>query len=89
VGDVVFLPGTTPADINRGPRKAETVLRWAIENNIQDVTVIGNAPDGTRFVLSSVGDVEKEVGMLMDAVTFLSSGDYLNAPVEADDKDPA
>lgn len=75
MGDVVFLPGVTASDLETGARQSESTLRWAIEKGMQNVTIVGNAADGGLLLVTSVSDVDKQIGMLMTAVNMLSTPD--------------
>lgn len=76
MADVLILPGVERRDLVGEDLPEAEVLQAAIDNRITDVVVIGRQRDGTQYVSSSMCDVDKAVGILFAAATWLAAGVY-------------
>lgn len=72
MAEIFVLPGVERRDVLES-LPAEKVLIGAIELGITDVTVIGRDREGKPYVATSMSDMDRAVGRLMHAVTYLSS----------------
>lgn len=88
MGEVIYLPGVEPQDAAPETEPDEpasvsdnAVLTHALKLGVTNVIVVGRQKDGARFVSSGPMDNDKMVGVLMDAVTFLTNGVYDSAVV--------
>ena len=72
MGDVVCMSGVERRDIVGPILPAAHVLQAAIALGIDEVVIVGRCRDGTRYVATSINDMDKVVGVLMDGVSNLS-----------------
>jgi hypothetical protein len=79
--EVFVLPGVERRDILGVNLASEEVLRFAIEQGVTDVVVIGRDRHGEQYVASSLADCDRAVGMLMRAATFLARVTVVRAAV--------
>lgn len=70
---VFVLPGVERRDLAGPSVPSEDVLRGAIEKGVADVVVVGRDRAGGLYVAGASPDVDRTVGMLMRAVSMLSS----------------
>lgn len=72
MADVHVLPGVERRDLLE-PLPCEQLFAKAVEAGVIDAVVVGRGRDGQLYVASAGSDVDRDVGLLMRAVTFLSS----------------
>lgn len=84
MAEVHVLPGIERRDLAGEPVPSHEVLRAALDKGITDVIVVGRQRDGTPYVASAGNDVDRDVGMLMRAVSFLSSAELVPSKVDTD-----
>lgn len=71
--DIHTLPGIERRDLNGGPVPCEVVLREAIDAGVTSVIVVGRDRAGGLYLASSGSDADRDVGILMRAVTYLTT----------------
>lgn len=76
MADVVVLPGVERRDIG-APVPNDEVLRYALENGVTDIIIIGRERSGRYYVSSAIGDTDKVVGRLMWAVHYLATSEIV------------
>jgi hypothetical protein len=74
MGEIVLLPGVERPDLVGEPMPGATVLQEAINLGVEEVVLVGRHRDGSRYVASSVADIDKAVGILMDGVACITTG---------------
>ena len=74
--EVVVLPGVERRDLDE-PVPDTDVLRWAIENGVTNVIIVGRERNGQLYVASANADADRIVGQLMRAVQYLTSHDLV------------
>lgn len=75
---VYVLPGVERRDLGGVRIPSTEVLQAAINNGVHDVIVVGKDRAGGLYVAGAPPDVDRAVGMLMRAVTFLSECKIIN-----------
>ena len=88
MADVHVLPGIERRDMVSAPTESRLVLEAAIENGITDATVVGRDRQGHLYVAGAQPDVDRTVGLLMRAVSVLSSLEIVNDAVIATEPPP-
>lgn len=88
MAEVHVLPGIERRDL-LAPLPAAELLQKAIENGVTDVVIVGRERDGSLYVASASSDIDRDVGMLMRAVTYLSSATVENDQVIETEPPPA
>lgn len=86
MAEVVIFPGvrreillSQPSPEPDKPAEGLTdvqVLQAAIQQEVQDVVVVGLSPDGTLYVASAASDTDAIAGKLLRAANFMASADY-------------
>ena len=85
MAELVMFPGVrreplpTPNQEPETPVEAltsATVLQAAIDNQIDDVVVVGLKPDGTIYVSALSGDDDAVAGKLLRAANYMASVEY-------------
>ena len=79
MADVHVLPGVERRDL-AGPANgdAQAVLDAAIEAGITDVVIVGKTPAGEQWVSTSMGDVDRAVGIMIRAANWLTAVEIVN-----------
>lgn len=88
MAEVYVLPGVERRDLAGSPCPSSEVLQAAIDKGVTDVVVIGRDRQGELYIAGAPPDVDKTVGMLMRAVSILSSASIVNDVVFGPDDDP-
>lgn len=84
MGDIHILPGIERRDLCGEGLSSDAVMSGALEKGVIDAIVIGRDRSGSFYVASAVPDIDRCVGMLMRAVTFLSTAQASDGIVESD-----
>lgn len=88
MAEVLVLPGIERRDLVGDPVPAAEVLAAAIEKGITDVVIVGRSRDGEQYVAGSLNDVDKVVGVLFAAATYVASGRY-DQGISENQKEPS
>lgn len=81
MADVHVLPGVERRDLSGAPLPTEEVLQAAIDVGLLEVVIVGRDRTGQLYVACSDSDADRSVGLLMRAVTYLSSATIENSVV--------
>ncbi len=76
MADVHVLPGVERRDIGEGVPSSE-VLRYAMENGVTDVIVVGRVRDGDLYLAAECHDADSVVGKLIRAANFLADSEVV------------
>lgn len=85
MAEVVMFPGVRREPLPTLPPEPETpvealtsvtVLQAAIDNEIEDVVVVGLRPDGSIYVSALSGDDDAVAGKLLRAANYMASVEY-------------
>lgn len=76
MAEVLVLPGVERRDLVGPAVPAAEVLQATIEKGITDVVIVGRHRDGSQYIAGSINDVDKVIGVLFAAATFLASGAF-------------
>lgn len=87
MAEVHVLPGVERRDMI-GVLPAEQLLQKAIDQGISDVVIVGRDRSGNPYVASAMSDVDRAVGRLMYAATFLAQSTIENDQVLDTDDGP-
>lgn len=80
MAEVHVMPGVERRDL-MGVLPAEQLLQKAIDAGVTDVVIVARDRSGQPYVASCIADVDKAVGRLMYAVTFLAQATIENDQV--------
>ncbi len=91
MAEVHVLPGIERRDLAGHAIPPAEVLQAAIDKGITDVVVVGRDRQGELYVAGAAPDADRAVGLLMRAVTYLSSHTIVNDVVidTSDNETPA
>jgi len=87
MAEIHVLPGVERRDL-LGVLPAEELLQKAIDQGITDVVIVGRDRAGNPYVASCLSDVDRAVGRLMYAATFLAQATLHNDQVIDTDEGP-
>lgn len=73
MADVHVLPGIERRDLAGEPVACETMFQAALEHGVHEGVVVGLDRAGELFVAASGADTDRAVGLLMRAVTYLTT----------------
>lgn len=76
MADVHVLPGMERVGVG-APVPSADVLKYAIENGVTDVVVVGRVANGQLYVASDNGDIDSVIGKLHRAAHYLSDKDLV------------
>lgn len=83
MAEIHVLPGIERPDLYSAP-EASAVLQAAIEAGVNQVVLIGRDRTGELYLAASVDDAEKCVGLLMRAVSMISSAGIVNEAFDSE-----
>ncbi len=73
---VFVLPGIERRDLVGEPMPAAQCLAAAIELGVTDVVIVGRQRDGSQYIAGTCPDVDKAIGVLFAAATYLASSNF-------------
>ena len=88
MADVHVLPGVERRDL-LGTLPTEQIFQKAMDAGVTDVVIIGRDRAGELYVASGGNDVDRSVGMLMRAVSYMTSTLDNDQVIETGPQEPA
>lgn len=88
MADVHVLPGVERRDL-LGVLPTERLFEKALEAGVTDVVIIGRDRAGQLYVASGGEDVDRSVGMIMRAVSYMTSPLDNDQVIETEPQEPA